>query len=379
MLVYLYNLLEKILLATYDELCHFDYRTIGLTNGLLILLISCFCCAVTYINLRSLSNKLVKLIDNIFNWKQVNFSVGISLFVESINELKFSLVAQIIIFALFGWMSVHLYHPRNGGGGRFGQHDGIIDILFARNDDDDIDLDADLDMNDGQNVHNGTITKHAVESIKRLVDHEKSNSIIPQTLSDIHTEIQSYLTLSNHPSSRIAIDVLNEIYNFNHNHVASGLREMEILRLIWQRIKNPINHDKLTDLKMSLLMQLVDCKPNGTLMCLTGRVTRMLQTLECIDNEHIVDLKPLWAIKEQIGDYCSRYYDKLLKKIPPNYTNAQESFNRTPEQKILTTNFNNCLKKNLNQKFKIMYIDTKILTSEQLNELTATYYENISI
>src|SRR6185295_9520863 len=106
--------------------------------------------------------------------------------------------------------------------------------------------------------------------------------------------IREYLMSWTHQSSAYALDVLDQIHNINASHIGTGLSEMEILRLVWQRIKHPLNHAQQNDLKESLAMQLGDCKPNGVIMCITGRITRVLQSLECIDAENIVDLKPLW-------------------------------------------------------------------------------------
>lgn len=370
MLFYLYHFFEDLLITVINDLRRLDYRNLNATKCLL--LVSSLCIAFCWIiySLRSFSAHCVSWIENIFNWKNLGFLGWSRFIIKSFNEIKFSLAILIAVLVGFGLVYNQYINRHNA-------RIGDILLLPVELYDHEVNVNADLNRNDRQNVHNGTISKHVMESINRLVDKEKQNKVIPQMTSDIYHEIRDYLIQSTHPSTTVALDVLDQMHNFNASHVSTNMKEMDILRLIWQRIKHPVNNQVCSDLKEALLLQLADCKPNGVIMCLTGRITRVLQSLECIDAENIVDLKPLWAIKDQIADYFGRYSDKLLGKVPEKYQSAYESIKRTPDQQKLVDEYNKCLKLNLNNKFKSMYIETKILTQKQLDELSKTYFDNI--
>jgi hypothetical protein len=234
---------------------------------------------------------------------------------------------------------------------------------------------ADLKIHDNQNVHNGSVSRHLAECIRRLRDKEGPE----RPHEEVYGQIRQYLRASQHLRSDEAVDTLDVMYNLNGQHTLSQLREMDIVRLVWQRIHDPVNVAHVDDLKQSLLLQLADCKSAGGILCLTGRVTRVVQSLECIDAENIVDLKPLWAIKPQIASYCSRYTDKLLPKVSEEYRQAflTDNEKRTGKQSEMARQYARCVKRNLDRKFQMMYLDTGLLTSSQLDSLKQAYYEGI--
>ena len=153
--------------------------------------------------------------------------------------------------------------------------------------------------------------------------------------------------------------------------------------MVWQRINHPINRDHYDDLKLSLTEQLADCKPTGNIgigtgiVCVVGRISRILQTLELLDAENIVTLNPKWAVNDSISNYCTRYIGKLTKLVPNEYRVALDTLNRTPEQEIMSGRFYACIKHNLDRKFTKLYVDTGLLTVDELSKLTAVPYEQL--
>lgn len=369
MLFQLYYLFEYLLTKTIEDLR--DNRPNYQNFNVFKILLLCVGCIIgvggIIYSMRSFYSHCQLWLLNIFNWRNLGLLGWARFLIKSFNEIKFSIV--ILIAVLIGFnLSYNQYINR--------QNAVLLDLIHIP-DDEEVDITADLNLNDRQNVHNGTVARHVVDAIKKLIEKEKLNGIKPQPLSEIYHEIRDYLINSDHLLSNIALDVLDQIHNFNSRHVASNLTEMEILRLVWQRIKHPVNEPRKSDLEEALLTQLGDCKPHGIIMCLTGRITRIIQTLECIDAENIVDLKPLWAIKENIADYFGKYSNKLINKVPAQYKKAYEAIHRTEEEKRLVKQFNQCLRTNLYKKFKIMYIDKNILNDKQLEELSKSYFEEI--
>lgn len=369
MLLQLYNYFENLFVRNLNDLQHLQFENVRGFKGAILLILSIVSSIGIWYVIQSFSSYSKLIIEFLSDRKNFGFSSLIGMITRSFGEIKFSLSLLIGILLAFNLVYNQYINRANGV---------LLDIIYIPLDNHvNDDINADLNMNDKQNVHNGAISKYVKEAVNKLIENEQKNFIQKQSLNQIHREIHQYLTDSLHPSAIIASDILDQIYNMNAFHTSTNLNEMEILRLVWQRIKNPVNIDVINDLKESLLVQLADCRQNGSIMCITGRITRILQTLECIDAENIVNLKPLWAIKENIAEYFSHYVNKLLNKVPQKYKIAFENIERSSQDVILVENFNRCLTKNLNNKFKLMYLDTLILNQKQLDELALEYFQNI--
>jgi hypothetical protein len=228
----------------------------------------------------------------------------------------------------------------------------------------------DRQMNDQQNVHDSVVTNYIVESTKRLGQ-------LQRPFNEIRHEIQSYLLLSNDNKAPEAINAFEEICRINMYHMGTDKHETDILGLVWQRINHPVNHEHVNELKESLLQQLADCIEYDTVVCGVGRISRVLQTLECLDAEQIVNIRPMWAVGETIGDYCTKYSQKLLNRVPEKYREAINALDRTPEQQHLAEQFYQCVKDNLMKKFTHLYLDTHLLTKGQLDKLSKEYMDQL--
>ena len=112
---------------------------------------------------------------------------------------------------------------------------------------------------------------------------------------------------------------MTEIEHINGLYFEGNLTELELLRLVWDRINHPINSSNVDSLKKNLIDQLADCKNGDSLYCCEGRVMRILQTLEECDNENIVNLRPMWAYRDEIVQKIEKYQKKLFRIVPPAY------------------------------------------------------------
>jgi len=279
--------------------------------------------------------------------------------------------------------------------GKFGNDIGRNDIFEVFNnfnfdnallanigDRDTNEINPDLDINDTQNVHNSMVSKNMVNAIKTLHECYANNENIPHNASIDNKKTYDEILFQINQSFEIVdketpINALKEIYNLNVFHALSKFKEMDILTFVWNRINNKINNKNCHELKIALFNQLTDCYKDGELVCVTGRITRIIQSLECLDCENIVILIPLWAIKAQIGEYCSKYVDKFLLKCDELYKLAYNSDTRSDAQKTLVKSMIKCVKYNLEKKFNVLYIKTQSLTKDTLDELTSPYYDYI--
>lgn len=333
----LYQLFEDTLICIYESICHFNIHQVTTT----FVWSTSITLYILYISFKYLINNIKTLVDCLIHWKKQGF---LGVFLGLFDELKIIVFVIICIVTLYRSFYVLHINPTDP-----------ININFG----------------DTQNVHDTAVNKYVIESVKKLGQKPTIS------FSTIYTEILNYLRTSSNPKHRDAIDVLNHIQQVNMNHMGTNLSETEILTLVWQRINHPINFEHISDLKESLLIQLSDCKENGQIVCVVGRITRILQTLECIDSEQIVNLHPIWAVEEEIGYLCAKYVQKLMNKLPKEYTLAVNAFERTTKQELLASRFYSCVKSNLKRKFKLIYVDTNILTMSQLGEISKEYFDEL--
>lgn len=220
---------------------------------------------------------------------------------------------------------------------------------------------------DTQNVHDSTVTKYVIDAVKKLGE-------LKSPTTQIFADVVEYARQSTDPKGPKALDALLNILENNGFHQATKKTEMEIVGLVWQRIHEPVNQAHVDDLRQMLIQELADIQN----VCLVGRISRILQTLESLDAENIVNLKPTWAINEEITQYCATYINKLTKKVAPEYRTAIDTLDRTPEQEEMARQFYACIKDNLQKRFRISYIETNILTQEKLDKITKPLFEELA-
>lgn len=236
----------------------------------------------------------------------------------------------------------------------------------------------DLAIEDNHNVHNKTIKRTAIMAINEL---KKSDQKIYSVQSAIDEIKKFILSKPNNVSEKILTDAhqsLSLINDMNTLYYTANIEEKEIIRLIWERINHPINKDQSQQLKENFIKELADCK-NGSssVHCCEGRVIRVLQSLQNCDKENIVDLRPMWAFKEEIENKISKYREKLLKKAPSKYAEIEQKINLNDEDRRLMDQFNHCLLKNLSKRFDIDYLKPRYLNKHELADLTKTYYDSL--
>lgn len=233
---------------------------------------------------------------------------------------------------------------------------------------------VDLAIEDRHNVHNKTIKRTANMAINELKKSDMGIYNINTAFNEIYKYIES-LEIVNKDKAK---EVLNLIENINAYYTNGKLFEKELIKLVWSRINNPINESRCQLLKDNFIMQLIDCSNGDRILhCTEGRITRILQSLQSCDMEDIVNLKPMWAFKEEIADKIIKYQNKLQNKAPKKYIDVINKLEPTLPEKLLLKQFNDCLVKNLNDRFNIDYIQSGYLNNNELNDITKVYYDSL--
>ena len=234
-------------------------------------------------------------------------------------------------------------------------------------------------QNDAQNVHDTSIQSHIVKCIERLKNDPYKNKL-SLTNIELVSEIKKYI-FNNYDGDDLkkerALNTLNKMKQINGHISKINMTEMDVLRLVWNRINNPINEKQQENMKNNLILELADGMiDEQNAYCIVGRSSRIIQSLECTDTENIINFKPLWIIKEEISNYFSKIRNLLSKKLSKKHKEIYEKFEGISykEQKIIDK-INKIVKNKININLIKKYVDTNILNNKQYNTITKPYFD----
>lgn len=234
---------------------------------------------------------------------------------------------------------------------------------------------VDFVVEDRHNVHNTTLQRDALGAIERLKKSDQHRYTTTETFKMIDYLIEFYPD-PDLDKLESATYVLQMIWKLDVTYAT--LQEVELVRLIWERIYHPENKRNRDQLIDNLITQLADCRCGKRCVhCTEGRIMRLLQTLECSDATNLVHLCPIWAYKEEIARKVTQYRQKLLSRAPSEYKELETKTELDDEDRRSLKRFNRCLIKNLNSCFERDYIKKGIMTKDEIGEITKTYYENL--
>lgn len=229
--------------------------------------------------------------------------------------------------------------------------------------------------NDSQNVHDRQIQQAFGDSIAKLKKLNGYNQHgIPQR--EIVQQIKDYINNSMDFPQQTKTKAMATINAMEHGNEtimsANGLRETEILGLVWNRIHARENEPNRDNLKEALAQELADATVNGAPVCATGRVTRAVNALEGTDRrDNLVRFRPKWALKEEIHGKAARVRDEVLNNATDEERDAYNNPNPTsPRAQNLANAITERMKRELLTRCTQEYVQPKLMTSAELeNEL----------
>lgn len=177
-------------------------------------------------------------------------------------------------------------------------------------------LDTHVYKNDSQNVHDHSVSNILKSNIQKLNKNKlsKNDDKIPVIIDSILTHPE--LPESVKANSLIVIDNLNS----TENHGSYGITEKDALLMIWDKINKYDNQKKNNSIEI-LARQLDSGVEHGNIVCSTGKIARIIGTLDGIDEE-ITPSKPLWIIRDEIGNLAGKIMNS-------NVSNKKQEFEST--------------------------------------------------
>lgn len=189
-----------------------------------------------------------------------------------------------------------------------------------------------------RNVHNNVrgvsdVHDHQIqESLRNSVMKLKTwyNNLAPKThigKDNTFIQIKEYLFgeyNEKYDKKEMVYSTIRSIEKINAKLVATNMTETEILQMVWQRINAPINRRHCTHMRDNLFELLADASIRlDSPYCLVGRITRMVQSLQCYDAEKIVDIKSTNVIAEEIQSKIPL----LIKQYFEEHADQRDAYN----------------------------------------------------
>jgi hypothetical protein len=132
-------------------------------------------------------------------------------------------------------------------------------------------------------------------------------------------------------------------------------------------------------IKDNLTIELADSIiDDDNVHCVQGRITRILQSLQNADTEGILNIKPLWVIKEEISSVFGKYRTILWNKLTPETRIIYDKGNPDEDEQVLIEKINLKLRSQINDYLTKKYVDTEIINLQQYHAITKDYFAALS-
>ena len=200
---------------------------------------------------------------------------------------------------------------------------------------------------------------------------DKINNTNDKNMDVCIHEINQYINkLPDSDKKKDAIKSLSEVKNNNNPLSHVGMSERDILLLVWNRIHNneKFNEDTIENLKHNMFEELASMQEHGQTVCATGRMTRLIDTLNGVDEDVVI--KPTYAINEEMMNKSSLIRDRLLNeekdkdKLEAGTSSHQEEFDKKLKDTIIS-------------ELKNDYVNSGILTLSKFNTEIKKWIDHI--
>ena len=211
-------------------------------------------------------------------------------------------------------------------------------------------------LNDNQNIHDTYVNNTIYNSINNIKTKQIISNKINLNIDEINNIIKDEINKQNFDNIK-KNNIIKVLENINTNSTKSYKNNMtlsELLILIFNRIYNKYDEDIQKTFLSNLIIELNDCIENDNIVCHTGIFNRLINSINLLDID--VNIKTYDFLNEEIMNKCIAIRNTLDTNIP---------------------NYEEELKNKIRLEMNIDYIDTKILTQSQLDDILNIWIDHI--
>lgn len=217
---------------------------------------------------------------------------------------------------------------------------------------------------DPQNVHSSLI----MQDMKSQFNYIKTQNNIKNVPIYTFDMLKNNLLVRSNNDSRVK-NVLDRLNSNSKILNIDGVGERDLLIEVYRRINSTINTKNKYSLIDALITSLIDCTNGSSLVCPTGRQTRIMSSLAILDADSesrgIGILKNKEAVRNEIFDESAKIVEKFIGENSSTPKNIIDEYNkglRTEEVLELEQKIKNDIK-------GLKYRYTGKLPDKSLNQL----------
>lgn len=209
-------------------------------------------------------------------------------------------------------------------------------------------------VNDTQNVHDHVLQNTANSILKILDSNSKSPNM--KRSNSFDNDYNDFVKVTNLDVSDKENPINRTINSFSDlKHSKYDKSEKEVFSLIWNKVKH--NDDLIAIFNDNLASSVED----DVVVCSTGKITRMISTLDSIDDT-TPDLKPTWAIRNELANIVSAEIKNTLNTFDTEHKDAYNAYEPTKAQIPLLKTVTLAIKTNIVNKCKESYVKPNIIS-----------------
>jgi hypothetical protein len=226
---------------------------------------------------------------------------------------------------------------------------------------------------DSQNVHSSTVQN----AVKNKLDFIEKSGHLSHNFEDnkrrFLDDISNITEIS--PEDRENIGrVLESLKDTQHSRYDKS--EADIFNTVWSRINNPVNKDRRKDMVAVLAQNVASGVEHDVVVCSTGKIVRIVGALDGMDAEPLPELKPEWAINEEIAQSAVKVREDVLAAASPAEKVAYEALDPNDRQTEIVTALTTKMREQLTKKCEGEYCNTNIMSKESLDLKLGDYLES---
>lgn len=226
---------------------------------------------------------------------------------------------------------------------------------------------------DSQNVHSSTVQNAVQKKLDTIQERGNITSDFERNKADFYMELErrNDITAEERDNAKKVLESLKNSVHSRYNKT-----ESDIFNIVWSRINNPVNRDRRGDMISVLAQNMASGVEHDAVVCSTGKVVRIVGALDGMDAEPLPELKPEWAINEEIALAASKIREEVLSKVGPTEKGAYEAIAPSETQKSIANDLTNKMKDELLAKCETDYVKTGIINSEEMETKVKDYLDS---
>lgn len=185
---------------------------------------------------------------------------------------------------------------------------------------------------DGQNVHDHGVSKVTQFNINKLKDNIDINRLNNSNkIENIKNKILSSTTLDS-TTKEDALHVIDKLSDTTHG--SFNITEKQTLAMVLDKIEQQPGEIR-ENLTETLAKQLASSIENGHIVCSSGKISRIMGTLDGVSNESV---RPMWAVREELGGLAVKIRDDVTREFgdtPEAGRRIQEKFEKEVKEQYI--------------------------------------------